>query len=135
METQAITMQQFIAANRIRMTAERTDSNPHMYDSRDMDHWKCVLRMGNRRMTLVFSMGFGHHGAEPKLGEVLDCIASDASAADQDFEDWCSDYGYECDSRKGYKTWQATRQQAEKLRKFLGSDLFEQISSGEVERL
>ena len=41
--TDTVKIEDFITANRITMTAERVDCNPHM-DSRDMDHWKVEFR-------------------------------------------------------------------------------------------
>ena len=49
MPTDTVSIAEFIKSNRIRMTAERTDSNPSMDDSANMDHWKCLLRAGNSR--------------------------------------------------------------------------------------
>ena len=72
MQTDTVSIDQFITANGITMSCERTDSNPNMPDSRDMDHWKCTLirrvtasgKWYGQRMTVRFSMGYGHHGAE-----------------------------------------------------------------------
>ncbi|HET7178382.1 MAG TPA: hypothetical protein VFI14_01595 [Chryseosolibacter sp.] len=129
MGTDTVTIAQFIKANRISMTAERTDFNPHMEDSRNMDHWKCVVGMGGKRMTVVFSQGFGHKGKEPKLADVLNCIAFDASSVENSpsFEDWASDLGYETDSRKAEKTFKYVEHQAKRLRKFLGDDLYQTL--------
>ena len=115
-----LTMAQFIARMALRMTAEYTDRNPNMNDD-NMDHWRCVISCGRRRMTLVFSMGLGHRGAEPKLAEVLDCIASDAASALEDFADWCSNLGYSEDSRKAERVYKACQRQAVSLRRLLGS--------------
>jgi hypothetical protein len=133
------------------MTAERCDSNPNMQDAENMDHWKCVLEIkalkegfdtwhgykgklgacqySTRRMTVYFSMGYGHKGAKPKAEDVLDCLASDAGSIENGsgFEDWCSYLGYETDSRKAEKIFKTCEHQAKRLNAFLGSDLYEQI--------
>ena len=129
MPTDTVSIAEFIKSNRIRMTAERTDSNPSMDDSANMDHWKCLLRAGNSRMTVTFSMGFGHHGAEPKAEDVLDCLSSDAAGIEnaQSFEDWCSEYGYDTDSRKAEKTFKTIEHQAKRLRNFLGDSAYETL--------
>jgi hypothetical protein len=152
MQTDTVSIADFIKEHRISMTAERTDTNPNMDDGgRDMDHWKVVLKRrdyaGKRynarkdgtsvvaTMTTYFSMGYGHHGKAPKAAEVLDCIASDASGADGSFEDFCSNFGYDEDSRKAEKTYKACKHQGERLRKFLGDDAFQTLVYGGVERL
>lgn len=121
------TISEFVALHCIRMKCERTDSNPNMSDSdRTMDHWKCVFRITTNgrasRLTTYFSMGSAHNGKAPNAAEVLDCLASDASGATGSFEDWCSDYGYDTDSRKAEKTYKIIQRQSGKLRAFLGSD-------------
>jgi hypothetical protein len=144
MATDTVTIEHFIEAQRISMTAVRTDSNPNMPDSRNMDHWKVTLvrRDAPRvrgsweyqgkilaKMTLTFSQGYGHNGEEPELGDVLDCLSSDAAglANAQDFEEWCSEFGYDPDSRKAYKTYTAVEHQASRLQTFLGDDAYDAL--------
>jgi hypothetical protein len=123
------TLTDFIRDNHVRLTAERTDHNPHMDDdARNMDHWKCKLIVGPRSMTVYFSKGFAHNGAEPTAPEVLDCLASDASSVvDASFEDWCSEYGYDTDSRKAEQTYKTIRRQARRLRDLFSSDAFKTL--------
>lgn len=123
------TIHQFITDTRITMTAVRVDRNPNM-DNPDMDHWKCKLWfVGQKRtgMTTYFSMGVGHNGAEPTAPEVLSCLASDAAGIEQDFESWASDLGYDTDSRKAERTYQACQRLSEKLKRFLGDGLFQEL--------
>lgn len=118
-------MQEFVTAHKITMTAERTDSNPHMDNSREMDHWRVTLRRGSKRMSLVFSKGFGHNGAKPTAAEVLDCLASDASSVDgNNFEDWARELGYDEDSRKAQRTYNTIERQLRSLGRLLGPDLY-----------
>ena len=116
------TLQEFIDDHGLTMSAEWTGRNPHMENSDQMDHWKCRIRSKKtgRSMTLVFSMGVGHHGMQPGLDEVLNCLASDSTAIDQSFEDWCSELGYDQDSRRAEKTYNVCLKQAEKLERVLG---------------
>lgn len=113
----------FVKRNRITISTEQVDSNPHMEDSDwRMDHWKCIFRMGRKRFTLYFSMGSGHQGAEPTAAEVLECLRSDSTGDFSSFDNWASDYGYDTDSRRALKTYQATKRQTAKLRQFLGAE-------------
>ena len=154
MPTDTVSIEQFVSENRIIMTAERTDSNPNMQDSANMDHWKCVLiikalkegfdtwhgykgKLGacqytTRRMTVYFSQGYGHNGKEPKVLDVLDCLASDASSVDNsDFESWCGEMGWDTDSRKAEKTYKVCEHLSGRLRNFLGSAaLYERLLYG-----
>lgn len=59
----------------------------------------------------------------PTLLEVCYSLALDASGADESFEDWCGNYGYDTDSRKAKKLHKACQKIAFKL----GRDLVEKI--------
>ena len=111
----------------ITLKFDYTDRNPTMPDSDNMDHYKCTLRsrVTGKQMTLVFSKGYGHNGKPPEANEVLDCLASDASGIENssgDFEEWCSEYGYDTDSRRAEKIFKATSRQAEQLKRLMGDD-------------
>lgn len=43
----------------------------------------------------------------PTAGDVVACLVSDAQSAESTFEEWCSDLGYDSDSRKAFDTYQA----------------------------
>lgn len=131
-----ITLQDFINARGLRLSAKPADRNPHMDDSDSMDHWRCTIRAPKgKTMRVYFSKGVGHHGAEPTLAEVLDCLASDsAGVANTSFEEWCGEYGYDTDSRKALRTYRVCDRQAERLKDFLGSASFEELLWN-VERL
>jgi hypothetical protein len=146
MATDRVTIEQFVERNRISLTAEMVDRNPHMDGSDNMDNYKCVLirreSAGKRynarkdgtsvaaRMTVHFSKGIGHHGAEPEADEVLSCLASDAAGVENargDFAEWCSEYGYNTDSRKAEKIFKVCEHQAARLKNLLGDDLYDQL--------
>lgn len=52
----------------------------------------------------------------------------DSSADDQSFNDWCSNYGYDNDSRKAFETYQACCASAAKLRKVFTREQIEKLS-------
>ena len=118
-----LTLAQFVERHGVTMTAKRCDRNPNMDREADMDHWRCTLRCHGRRVSLVFSKGFGHHGKPAELMDVLDCIVSDAAGVEnaRDFADWCGEYGYDIDSRRAERIWRACQRQAKQLRTLLGS--------------
>ena len=121
-------MSAFVRLNKIRMTSDYADSNPNMADSQNMNHFKCTLKMGKKQMTLFFSQGYGING-EPDAESVLDCLASDSAGVENafSFEDWANEYGYDIDSRKAEKIFKVCERQAEKLKAFLGDDLYQQL--------
>jgi len=133
-ETPIIKMAQFLAEQKITMLAKATDRNPPMEDPKNpMDHWRCSFRRGTgksaSRFTTSFSMGKGHNGKAPEAGDVLDCLASDASSIEnaKGFEDWANDMGWDSDSRKAEKIFNACKSQAVKLKEFLGDESYQEL--------
>jgi hypothetical protein len=84
--------------------------------------YTCKLAYKRRRMTVDFWQGYGilH---EPTAEGVLMCFLSDAEGTEnRNFEEWCSDLGYDTDSRTAERTFKACEKLATKLRAFLGDD-------------
>ena len=122
--TERKTLAQFIAEHHITASAERADENPNMADMpRGSSHWKVTLRLGRRRIVVPFSQGPAIC-QEPTAADVLNCLASDAAGFEnaRSFEDWCSEYGYDTDSRKAEKTYKAVEKQSDQLKRLLADD-------------
>ena len=77
-------------------------------------------------MTFIFSMGLGLNGRKPGADDLLNCIASDA-IDDQSFNDWCSDFGFDPDSRKAERIYRACERQTKRARQFLGHAAFRDL--------
>jgi hypothetical protein len=119
----------FAQEHGIHADVEHVDSNPNMEDARDgAHHYKVTLRRGKARLTVPFTMGAAHT-KPPTAIEVLGCLASDAQTMVncQDFEEWAGELGFDKDSRKSEKTYNACLRQTEKLKKFLGEELFQSL--------
>lgn len=91
--------------------------------------WKVTLRKGRKRLTVPFFTGPGCSG-EPTAADVLSCIVSDVNAGEQTFKGFCSDFGYDADSRKAEQTYKACAKIAPKVRAFLGDD-FDKVQEAE----
>ena len=73
----------------------------------------------------------------PELANILDCLASDSSSYEnaRNFEDFASDMGYDTDSRRAERIYNACGKLAKDLRFLLGGrEAFEELMY-EVERL
>lgn len=108
-----------LAARGIKMSCEWADQNLHMPDF-EGTHYKCTFSRGRKRMTVYFSMGYAHTG-EPTINQVWDCITQDAEMVDNcgDFHEFCSELGYDEDSRAAERIWKASIHQAARLKNFL----------------
>lgn len=92
------------------------------------DQW-CITING---IGFEYYTGIGHRDKKtdrpqkPELSGVLSSLALDAMACDESFNDWCSNFGFDTDSRKALETYLACQENASKLRKagvYLTEDL------------
>ncbi len=83
--------------------------------------------MDGKRLTILFSKGKGLNGEQPTLDEVLNCLASDSSCVENDFGDFCSEFGYDEDSRKALRIFKTCKAQAVRLEQWLGTEAFQQL--------
>lgn len=116
----------------IKATAKQVENNPHMTDMpKGSRHFRVTLRntATGKRATFAFSQGPAHE-KEPTARIVLECLLSDASCAEYSFEEFCSNCGYDTDSRKAERTHKAIKANAARLVKLLGS-----IPEGDSEEL
>jgi len=133
-----MTMREFVKKNKIRINVEWAERNPSMIEdawSRTANHYKTILKKDNKQLTVYFSMGSALTN-EPTAEEVLNSLALDGSVYlnNDSFENFCSEFGYDEDSRKAEKLYNTILKQAEKTEKFLGTELFNQLVY-DVERL
>ena len=63
-----------------------------------------------------------HHAILPAQASILHSVLVDAAAADQSFDDWCGDYGYNDDSLADQRTYQLCRDLLRDLRALLTTE-------------
>lgn len=131
------TMREFVERHGIEMECQRADSNPYLDMPRGSSHYTCRLRFGRRTLTTPFSQGSAITHT-PRTEDVLNSLASDSSgyeSAGGSFDAWCSDFGFEPDEEardpwhrcRWKKTFRAVEKQAEKLKKLLGLELYDEL--------
>lgn len=104
-------------AQSVTIKTRRTDKpSPWGGESRS---WRVTLGYQGRTFSFDFWQGAAHFNP-PTAADCLDCLLSDASAAEQTFEDWCSDIGENSDSRKAEQTWKQCAKLGRKLKTLLG---------------
>lgn len=91
-------------------------------DSWTCDEWRVAFQLRDRApLETAYYTGTGHRAkpakrmswdnaprpVAPTAGSVLYSLLMDASGADENFHDWCANYGYDSDSRKAHATYEA----------------------------
>jgi len=62
---------------------------------------------------------------KPNAASVLCSLIVDSSASSMIFDEWCSDFGYDTDSRKALETYMLCQQIANKVQRLFGHVLKE----------
>jgi hypothetical protein len=99
----------------------------HYKDDWEADKWEVTVEYQRRTMEIPYYMGTGNGGVEPSTVEVLNSLFLDSAVGDMTFEDFCSEFGYNSDSRKSLKIYEECNENTESLRKVLGDD-FDEIA-------
>jgi len=98
---------------------DASDDNIHT-DEAGWEHrraWVTVARKGRAdagKIETAFRSGTGIT-TEPSVADVFGSLLSDHEAGNQSFGDFCSDFGYDEDSRKAYATWEACQEISDKF--------------------
>lgn len=110
-------------------------------DNWDCFEWKVELKNGSNKMTITFYCGLGHvkkgkfHKPDqplaPSLADVVYSLVSDADACEQSFEEWCSNLGYNTDSRKDLDLYLQCQKRGQEIRNLMGSELFQAARNAE----
>ena len=105
----------------VRQIPARTDGfmDESSRDDPGRTHWKYSLQRGCHKLTGQFSQGSAHR-LPPTLNVILSCLIMDADGADAlTFEEWCSNFGYDTDSRKAERIFNECRRIAVLLPRIL----------------
>lgn len=90
------------------------------------DQWLISLQNKNGYWSTNYWTGSGlrKNGRPkcPKIADVLYTLFSDASAADYNFSDWCSEFGYSDDSISALNTYKQCLEIATALRKYFDAE-------------
>jgi hypothetical protein len=77
-------------------------------------HYRLTFKRGSKRFSTLWSQGPAIT-SRPDLIEVLQALFMDASAANENFEDWANGLGYSSDSRKAERIYKACHKLDAKL--------------------
>lgn len=94
---------------------------------RTVDAWRVTIgkQWGNKagQWVTTYYTGTGLRNkrtgrpTRPTVADVLYSLFSDATAADENFSDWCANYGYSDDSIKALNIYKACTETAQNLRR------------------
>ncbi len=121
----------FCSLFNLKFKVERVDHNPYMSGNvpKGSRHYRCRVRLypndhpkQNRRQLTSYLSVFPGNEEGVTLVELLECIVNDVSGVEsvETAEEWCKDYGAECNHQAELSYRAALRQRA-KMQKMFGS--------------
>lgn len=94
------------------------------------DEWRVSFTNRMRTENFDFFTGIGCRGIEdPCAAGVIYSLILDSSAESEPFTDWCSNYGYDTDSRKALSIYLTCQESAAKLRRVFTHDQISALES------
>jgi hypothetical protein len=121
---------EFLKATGTTFTATFKTNDFYFSDDKDTrDIYNCVLKNGKHRYRFTFGQSIndstGDGGVPPTAYDVLATITK---YNPYDFDNFCSEYGYDIDSRKAYKTYKAVMREWKNIEKLFTPEEMEMLS-------
>lgn len=125
--------QAFLAKYGLAITINYLDNKSPKWDTdnRNHNHYRVTLRRkdGDKgRFVFQFwdSIANSNSGDKPTAYDVLSCVGAETTGY-ASFEEFCSEFGYDQDSRKAEQTWKTYDKQSRKLNAFLSEEELEAL--------
>ena len=103
------------------ITAVYKGDRPAMWDDHNYNHHIVYVTSPTGKTSFDFweSIAKGRTETREDVLSALSCFLSDAMAGGMSFAEFCSEFGYDEDSRKAYRTWIACRKANEKAERVI----------------
>ena len=114
----------FAAKHNVKMQINSVNYGKHFADDKESRFiFNITLKRNRKQYTFNFGQSIAAGRKEPTMYDILTCLEKYESI---DFEDFCSNYGYDSDSRKAYKTYLAVKKEHSAVKR-LFSDIMEEL--------
>lgn len=117
----------FLAKNGIKFSAKYLDYAPYFPEDKESRNiYRLTLSRGKERFSVKFGASIydTNNNTEPNA---YDLLASLTKYDPESFEWFCSNYGYDTDSRKAFRTYKAVCREWEKVNKFFSAEELEEL--------
>lgn len=109
----------------IRLKINSVKYGRHFEDDKDSRYiFNCTLSMVNRQYTFNFGQSISAGNTQPTMYDVLTCLQKYDIGT---FEDFCSEFGYDEDSRKAERIYKAVCKEYEGMLRVFGTDILEEM--------
>lgn len=116
-------------AERYGLRVKWTKGPTHSRDAEGWEHHAGNVRVSysdptgkHHQLTIPYRVGMGINPDEVTPADVLSSLILDASAAQYDFPEFCGEFGYDDDSIRALRAWEACREIAPRVNAFFYSE-------------
>ena len=88
--------------------------------------FKCKIARGRKSFTVDFGQSINRGAEEPSLDEIMECLQKYDVGS---FEDFCSDFGYDEDSRTAERIYKAVCKEFENMSRLFSEDELQILSN------
>lgn len=115
----------FLKKHGIKFSGKYIDHAKHFEDDKDYrDIWLLTLRRNGKQVSFRFGQSINNTGEMPTSYDLLACLTK---CDPESFEWFCSNYGYDTDSRKAKRTYKEVMKEWEKVNSFFTSTELEEL--------
>lgn len=115
---------EFAAKHNVTMKINSVNYGKHFPDDKESRYiFNITLKRNRKQYTFNFGQSLASGSEEPTMYDILTCLEKYES---RDFEDFCSNYGYDTDSIKALKTYKAVDREYKAVNRLFG-DIMEEL--------
>ncbi len=116
---------EFLTATKTEFSAVYLRTGKYFYDDKEKrDIYSITLKRGLRSYTFEFGQSIVNSGEVPTAYDVLACLTKYEVGT---FEDFCSEFGYDTDSRSAEKTYLAVKDEWLNISRLYNDEELEQL--------
>lgn len=115
---------EFATKNGIKLKINFSKYGKHFADDKESRYiFNCTLSRNRKKYTFNFGQSIATGNEAPTMYDLLTCLEKYENA---NFEDFCSNYGYDNDSIKALKTYKAVSKEYKNVFRLFG-DIMEEL--------
>lgn len=115
---------EFAAKHSVKMKINEVNYGKHFTDDKEERYiFNITLSRKGKRYTFNFGQSIAAGDKEPTMYDILTCLEKYES---RDFQDFCSNYGYDTDSIKAFNTYKAVDREYKAVVRLFG-DIMEEL--------
>lgn len=117
----------FLTSIGVKFSAVFLEHGKHFQDDKEKrDRYKVGFSRGRNRFSLMFGQSIANAGKAPSAYDVLACVQKYDVGS---LENFCSEFGYDSDSRKAEKIYKDVCQEYAKVSAFFSAEELEQLQN------